>query len=160
MAGDVNGDGYDEFMIARRMADWLSVNNSGEVNLIWGGPALPFEIQIDSLDGQNGFTFVGSSSMHLLGTGIGHTDFNNDGYSDLLLGSPGSFSGVSNTNCIVFGGTTPFPPVVYMDSLSGLNTLILHTPNSQPEFGDDFGGGQDVNGDGIQDVILLSLIHI
>ena len=61
-AGDVNGDGYDDLIIAARVADPNGNSAAGETYLVYGGASAPGTngvLDLGALDGTNGFILTG-----------------------------------------------------------------------------------------------------
>ncbi len=85
-AGDVNGDGYDDFLIGAPK-DYDSGSDSGQAYLLLGKP---FGWAMDADLGLASYaSFQGESDSALAGTSVaGGADVNGDGIPDLLIGSP------------------------------------------------------------------------
>ena len=154
-AGDVNGDGYDDFLITRGYGvNCTDTTRANEVYLFLGGPypgtipALTFRgHHIDSNDNEE-------FGMSLNGLG----DINGDGYDDFAISAP---LAVTDTNqfgdicrggrvCVYFGGP----------NLDTVPEMVLHGDSRGPleEGGSIAFGlcGADVNGDGVNDLIVGS----
>ena len=60
-AGDINGDGFDDFIIGARRADFPEAYNAGESYVVFGGLGIGAGGSIDlvSLDGSKGFVLAG-----------------------------------------------------------------------------------------------------
>jgi len=85
-AGDVNGDGYDDMIVAAPWDD-DGGNESGQVYLIFGREGEGGHSKID-LSSAAGASFIGEHSGERLGVGLdGGTDVNGDGYDDMIIGS-------------------------------------------------------------------------
>jgi len=89
-AGDVNRDGYDDFMIAgyhHHVHGW----NSGGVYLLLGKSTIDWSLNM--LVGQAASAlFCGNHDYDFTGYNIdGGGDFNGDGLSDMLIGAPGNW---------------------------------------------------------------------
>lgn len=108
-AGDINGDGFDDFVIGARYAD--SANNlkgdAGEAYLIFGGTSLPATTDLRNL-GNAGVTFFGEDPNDQCGFAVsGAGDVNGDGFEDLLIGAPeadgsGNFTNRAGTVYLIF----------------------------------------------------------
>jgi Ca2+-binding RTX toxin-like protein len=153
-AGDVNGDGYSDFIAGASPANGYA----GAAHLIFGGDAAYLDLlhgstglQASALDGANGVTLRGSGHFGWSVSGAG--DVNGDGYDDLIIGAAGE-----NANYVVFGG-----PGGYLDALHGSTGFDMGDLNSDQGIvlngaGDPTGrsvsSAGDVNGDGFDDVIV------
>lgn len=103
-AGDVNGDGLDDFMVAvyhHYKHGW----NCGGVYLFLGRRNVTWGLgeSIDEADA----LFCGKNKYDLVGYNVaGKGDFNGDGYDDMLIGAPGNWESdppVPGTLFIVLG---------------------------------------------------------
>lgn len=85
-AGDVNGDGYDDFLIGAPYKDYSGDNDVGKVYLFYG---MKHGWKKDvSLSTANA-TFVGHLDDDRAGRSVsGAGDVNGDGYDDILIGAP------------------------------------------------------------------------
>ncbi|MCI0515124.1 T9SS type A sorting domain-containing protein [candidate division KSB1 bacterium] len=112
-AGDVNADGYHDFMVAayhHYSHGW----NCGGVYLFLGAQDRSWR-QEESI-GHADAIFKGSHSYEMVGYCIsGKGDFNGDGFDDLLIGAPGTWE-----------TRTPNPGILY---------IVLGKP--QPDWGGD-----------------------
>jgi len=142
--GDVNGDGYDDFIISSPVRDRNNHEcENGYARLYFGG---------DPIDTSNYITIppvCNEEQRMLYGFGRYSTkigDMNGDGYPDFLIGDPEydySYGGPWNSGAgfVYWGGPT-------IDTLPGLR-LLGETFNAESKF-EGFG---DVNGDSYNDVI-------
>ena len=149
--GDVNGDGIDDLLIGAFNAD-PNGTRSGQAFVVFGS-STGFggsSVDLSSLDGTNGYVINGYSAQDRLGIAISTAgDFNDDGIDDFLVGATGQYSAY-----LVFGTTdavaTPFSPT----SLDGTNGVAFSNFDSYDGVGTSVAGGQDVNGDGIPDIVV------
>ncbi|MBN1352357.1 FG-GAP repeat protein [candidate division KSB1 bacterium] len=154
-AGDVNGDGLDDFMVGLYHSyryGW----NSGGVYLFLGRKELPWGMG-ESINEADAY-FCGKTAYDLVGYNIaGQGDFNGDGYDDLLIGAPGnweSYPKVTGTLFIVLGK----PDVDYgkdfvLKDRADLS-FIGEVEDDQLGYAVDFIG--DVNHDGCDDVLCAA----
>ncbi len=130
-AGDVNGDGHDDFIVAA-VNDDNNGTDSGSVRVFSGSDG-SILLNIDGDGPGIGFGIAVS--------GVG--DLNGDGHADFIVGAFWD-----DTNGVDAGSARVF---------SGLDGSILHTFHGD-DAGDLFGlgvsGAGDVNGDGCADLIV------
>ncbi|HTO52883.1 MAG TPA: FG-GAP-like repeat-containing protein [Myxococcota bacterium] len=136
-AGDVNGDGYSDVIVAAPNGG----PNGEPVAYVYLGQKnglnpTPWETLVGSGTGDDNDVNVASAG-----------DVNGDSYSDVIVGEP-EFSGPLGVNQgrarVFHGGPNP--------NTSPATTLLGPDPNSR--FGSGVGGGGDVDGDGISDVVV------
>ncbi|MEM9219625.1 MAG: PKD domain-containing protein, partial [Cyanobacteria bacterium P01_F01_bin.150] len=160
-AGDVNGDGVNDLIIGAPSADGIDNNTykSGESYVIFGG-ILGSIVDLSSLDGNNGFTIYGIDEYDRSGSSVsGAGDVNGDGLSDLIIGAPRA-SDLDNGSInigesyVVFGSDQPFSSELALSSLNGSNGFVIYGSNPSDYFGDSVAGAGDVNGDGLDDLII------
>lgn len=133
--GDVNGDGYDDFLIgAFRFPEIASY---GKAYLYFGGPSLDevADLVIPAPAGNTAWFGVSVASAG---------DFNGDSYPDFIVGA--QQSGTEGKAFIFHGGPS-------LDATPDL-TLVGETTGALTAFGQSVAPAGDVNGDGFGDVIV------
>lgn len=152
-AGDVNGDGYDDFMIAA-YHNYVHGWNSGGVYLLLGqaNQAWGFNVNIEQAASA---IFRGTDPYDLVGYNVsGRGDFNGDGLDDLLIGAPGHWDRIPTNPgwlYIVFGRkSTDWGKDLLLASEANVK-IVGEKDLDQFGYAVDFVG--DLNHDGFDDVI-------
>lgn len=138
-AGDVNGDGYSDVMVAAVFYD-NGQTDEGRVFVFHGGATGLASIAAWSAEGNQASAQFGGS---IASAG----DVNGDEYADVIVGAP-AFDGDLANEGKVF---------VYLGSASGLSTTEAWSPEgdqSNAVFGTSVASAGDVNGDGYSDVMV------
>lgn len=161
-AGDVNGDGFDDFIIGAERVDPVGRLSAGQSYVVFGGPNIgQGSISLNGLDGTDGFSIDGLNADDFSGTAVSAAgDLNNDGYADLAVTAPGGESGapplVDSGECyIIFGGpgvggTGQF----LLNTLNGDTGFVVRGVAGSDQIGDSVAPAGDINQDGIDDLII------
>ena len=170
-AGDINGDGIDDLIIA---AEDVSPNDTffaGESYVVFGRTTgFPAAFQLRSLlpaaggDGTGGFVLKGIDPSDNSGASVSSAgDVNGDGIDDLIIGArradPNGMD-EAGKSYVIFGRTTGFPAAFQLRSLlpaaggDGTEGFVLTGIDAFDNSGFSVSNAGDVNGDGIDDVII------
>lgn len=120
----------------------------------------PRTFELSTLNGSNGFEIIGLEQNVQFGAEsqfIG--DINNDGLEDIALGVElATADGLqyAGTTYIIFGSTSPFPTPFNLNTLNGTNGFIVKGIIANERRGTTIAGPGDINGDGIDDLIIGS----
>ena len=166
-AGDVNGDGIDDIMIAAPLAD-ANGSNSGAVYIVYGTTeGFDADIDLSALDGTNGFTIVGNADAWIGYDVANLGDINGDGIDDILIGSTSSLpngthdTGPTNSNngntdgaYVVFGTDEGFSATFDLGDIDGTNGFQLADVLQGDNTGFSVSTAGDINDDGIADLII------
>jgi hypothetical protein len=87
-SSDFNGDGYSDAVVADPHADPGGVSDAGQVSVLYGNSSTIGGGSIDSLVQGSGKVGNTASANDRFGTTLSAADFDNDGYTDLLVGTP------------------------------------------------------------------------
>jgi len=137
-AGDVNGDGYSDFLVtADGYSSWR-----GRAYLYYGGATVN-----DTAD----VIFTGTSIERFGISGSKAGDINGDGYSDILIGAwTNDVNGTDAGRAYIFTGGP---------QMDNIFDGIFTGENAYDNLGFSVGGGGDVNGDGIGDFLVGANNH-
>lgn len=158
-AGDFNGDGIDDLVVGAPHVGGQA-SGAGSIYLIYGRAQFPATIDLSSLDGF-GFRLTALNAGANFGLSVSSGRFNNDGFSDLVIGE---YSGIANGRAwIVFGQAGP--PAFPVQTITGLGltgsprAVALTGPSNGSRFGWAVRGMPDTNGDGIGDLAVGAPLH-
>ncbi|MFA6028138.1 MAG: integrin alpha, partial [Patescibacteria group bacterium] len=150
-AGDVNGDGYDDFLVGSYNND-DGGSNAGAAYLIYGS-ATP--LTSVSLSDSSVVEFTGESDDDNAGCSVSSAgDVNGDGYDDIIVGALNDDDGGFNAGAayLIYGGATQ------LTSKSLAHASVVKF-TGEGDGGSDMAGysvssAGDVNGDGYDDIII------
>ncbi len=112
----------------------------------WSGTSV---LDLDLLDGTNGFYFSGFSSASVTGAG----DVNSDSFDDLLIGN--GFATEAGKSFLVYGKANWSGTVTLLHTaLDGLNGFAISGVDSNDYSGKSVSSAGDINGDGFADFII------
>lgn len=157
--GDFNGDGFGDVLVGAFRHDASGNSDAGAAYVVFGDSGgIPATVALGDLDGSNGFQFLGRASTDNAGEFVAAAgDLNDDGYDDVAIGAvnadPPGLSGAGEVY-VLFGGPGPFPADFATGSLDGQNGFAVLGDDSFHELGTSIAGGADLNGDGIDDLVI------
>lgn len=114
-----------------------------------GKTLFPAQFELSNLNGTNGFILHGDKWANFY-TATGQSvrsagDVNGDGISDVIIGSQGR-------TYVVFGSNKAWASPIQLKNLNGSNGFMLNC--SSWDVGESVSGAGDINGDGIDDIII------
>ena len=152
-AGDVNGDGLADLIVGAYAND-ANASLAGSSYVVFGKSATT-AVEVSNL-GAGGFAIKGISASDYSGRSVSSAgDVNGDGYDDLLIGADGvdTNGSKSGASYVVFGksGTTD----VELSSItSGTGGFVINGVSTDDNSGYSVSAAGDVNGDGLDDIIV------
>jgi len=140
--GDVNGDGYEEFVTVTRGRSPLPYSGY----LFYGGPSFPEILDLAAIPARAVIEVVTASRMGSVG------DFNGDGYCDFAIATVGyDLPPVYDVGrAMIVYGTAELPGEINLPE-PGLPGVIIEGHRSGEWVGNDMRAIGDVNGDGFDD---------
>jgi hypothetical protein len=157
-AGDVNNDGFDDFLIGANGYDLSGGNaDSGRVYLIYGRANLSATFNLDSLPDGAGTIFASPNGGDLLGSSVaGAGDVNGDGTPDILIGSSGADTGglIQSGQAVLVYGSDAFGNIVDVGSITESEGVFLNGSGAVEHAGRSVASAGYFNNDGFADIIL------
>jgi hypothetical protein len=168
-AGDIDTDGYDDFLLASCRTPWQEARDAGLVLLIFGAPDLPVEVDLGDLAGS------GVRTIRLLGTAedqwagmmvASAGDLTGDGEPEIAIAAngPGSEDGLRLAGRVyVVDGSLDFSNDIVLAEVGKIvpGTVLTGAFGNDParriqedRLGYTIASGGDLNGDGYGDLLV------
>ncbi len=117
-----------------------------------------FPSNFNLLDGTNGFVINGIDAGDNSGAEVSSVgDVNGDGIDDIIIGAfladPNGNTNAGETY-VVFGSNSGFSPSLELSELDGTNGFVINGIDAGDGSGEEVSSAGDVNGDGIDDIII------
>jgi Ca2+-binding RTX toxin-like protein len=154
-AGDVNGDGFDDFIVSAPFNDAGGLD-AGAAYIIFGKAGGLPNMDLSALTSTEGFKIVGEAAGDWTGFTISSAgDVNGDGLGDLIIGSSRSDVGGTDAGAafVVFGKATGFG-TIDLASLAPADGFRLTGDGLSDQAGSSVSSAGDINGDGLGDIIV------
>jgi hypothetical protein len=157
-AGDVNGDGYGDVLVAAVSADPLGRSGAGSSYVVFGkASGFAPSLNLANLTGSDGFRLDGAAAVMFSGSSVsGSGDVNGDGYADLIIGAPSAqpHGAASGSSFVVFGHAGSFSASLDLSTLSGSNGFRVDGAAAGDQLGRSVSMAGDINGDGFDDLLI------
>ncbi len=158
-AGDVNNDGFDDLIIGAFGANTGGQPFAGKSYVVYGsGNSFPNPLNLSTLNSENGFAINGEFAGDESGRSVSSAgDINGDGVGDFVIGAhPADLGGDVNVgkSYVVFGRNGGLTDPFNLLQLNGRNGFVINGENAGDNSGISVNSAGDINGDGIDDLII------
>lgn len=161
-AGDINGDGFEDLIIGARRADPNGIRDAGESYVVFGGASVGSSgvIELSALNGIDGFVLNGVDVDDFSGSSVsGAGDINGDGMDDLIVSAshadPNGNAGAGESYVVFGSGGVGSSGTIELSALNGSDGFVLSgVGQNAAQFGMQVSGAGDINGDGVDDLII------
>lgn len=164
---DFDGDGLNDLAMCARNANLGLESRAGECYILFGrAENFPPQFDLRSLepanggDGSAGVIITNDQAVAELGGSLADVgDINGDGLSDLAIGAPNAMPSTGRTRAgavyVIYGNPRELPAQVVLPLLiDGVRGFEIAGAADEDGLGDSIDGGRDINGDGVDDLIV------
>jgi hypothetical protein len=157
--GDVNHDGYDDIVIGALYADYGGRTNTGAAFIVFGSPSRSTGV-VDAVNtlAPKGIRISGAVSGDYWGQAVNRAgDFNKDGIDDLIISGTGYNNPFTGAAVVIFGKTSGWVDIDLASFTSGTAGFWILGAAVGDNGGSSVSAAGDVNGDGVDDLIVSSI---
>ncbi|CAB5501617.1 hypothetical protein THERMOT_1455, partial [Bathymodiolus thermophilus thioautotrophic gill symbiont] len=158
-AGDINGDGLDDLIVGSYLSDPANVMGAGKTFVVFGKNNDTAAIHLSNItSGTGGFVINGENADDQSGRSVSSVgDVNGDGLDDLIIGAHhADLNGVDRVgrSFVVFGKKNDTAAINLSNIASGVGGFVINGENANDYSGSSVSSAGDVNGDGLDDLIV------
>ncbi|CAC9637578.1 beta strand repeat-containing protein, partial [bacterium endosymbiont of Bathymodiolus sp. 5 South] len=162
-AGDVNGDGLDDLIVGAYQAELSGKTLIGKSYVVFGkanNSAIDLSVIADASNPTGGFVINGEAAYDYSGFSVSSAgDVNGDGLDDLIVGAKGGdLNNITNVgkSYVVFGkaNSSAINLSAIADASNPLGGFVIHGETAGDFSGFSVSSAGDVNGDGLDDLIV------
>ncbi|MEB3316780.1 MAG: hypothetical protein VKO39_01360 [Cyanobacteriota bacterium] len=156
-AGDVNGDGLVDLIVGAPLSPSPAGGAAGRSFVVFGKTDTT-AIQLSAVaSGRGGFVINGQGAGDLSGARVDRAgDVNGDGLADLIVGAASSdpAAGSNAGRAYVIFGKSSSSAIQLSAIAEGVGGFVINGQRAGDRGGIDVGGAGDVNGDGLDDLVV------
>jgi hypothetical protein len=156
-AGDVNGDGLDDLIVGAHQADLTDSADAGKSYVVFGKANTDAINLSNIVTGTGGFVINGENAGDKSGYSVSSAgDVNGDGLDDLIVGAyyADSAGKADIGKSFVVFGKADTTTVNLSNITSGTGGFVINGENAGDKSGYSVSSAGDVNGDGLDDLII------
>jgi Ca2+-binding RTX toxin-like protein len=159
-AGDVNGDGIDDLIVG---ATNVGAVGEGAAYIVFGTASSVFPVSLGDVgNGTGGFKIIGQTAFDHVGESVSAIgDINDDGFDDVIVGTVSDDAGGPNAGAayVIFGATPNSSAIDLDDIARGVGGFKIIGQSAGDFAGRSVSSAGDVNGDGIDDLIIGAFLN-
>jgi hypothetical protein len=153
-AGDFNGDGINDLVVGANFADPdPHISNAGAAYVIYGKVGSGADIQMSRTMSSLGLAIYGAGSNYNVGYSVSGGDFDQDGFSDVLLGA-NQQAGTAGVAYVIVGKPASAISSLFTSSWDASWGYVINGIASGDSLGSSVDMSGDINGDGLKDALI------
>ncbi len=150
---------FSDIIIGAPYADPDGKETAGSSYVVFGqADGFAASLDLSTIDGSNGFAINGANTVDILGSSVSAAgDVNGDGFDDIIVGAPGAnVNGQEDagSSYVIFGKAGGFSAIIDPSTLDGSSGFAIDGLEEFDFSGHSVSAAGDVNGDGVDDLII------